>query len=187
MDKPPTVVWFYGLAGAGKSTAASIASEYFGGPVIDGEAVRRIFCPELGYSAVDRLEVSKNIARSLATMLNAKLYPDGTRVIWVSSMAAHEEQRLAVERMLYGREILWVLIDTQLPICEDRRKSGLAYSSDSAVRVVDSRPSPHLVLRGDHESLGEMINDWLPALQELLQHPHTSSGNLAQKGPSSFG
>ena len=54
-EKASTGIWFYGLAGSGKSFASSIInSRYENGYLIDGHEVRKLISADLGYTQHDR-------------------------------------------------------------------------------------------------------------------------------------
>ena len=48
-------IWFFGLAGSGKTLASKICAEFVHNPfIIDGDEVRRFISFDLGYSLIDR-------------------------------------------------------------------------------------------------------------------------------------
>jgi len=69
-------IWFYGLAGSGKSFASKLIScKKKGGFLIDGDDVRRLINTELGYSAADRkVQTAKLLGIAELCLLNG-FYP----------------------------------------------------------------------------------------------------------------
>ena len=69
-------IWFYGLAGSGKSFASKlIASKKKRGFVVDGDDVRRLINTELGYSVADRkVQTTKLLGIAELCLLNG-FYP----------------------------------------------------------------------------------------------------------------
>lgn len=64
--------WFYGMAGAGKTTAAKhIASIQQNAFLIDGDVVRRYISTDLGYTEIDReIQIGRILGLSLLAMDN---------------------------------------------------------------------------------------------------------------------
>ena len=123
---PGTVVFLTGLSGSGKSTVARALAERLqlesAGPVslLDGDDVRRILSPALGFSMEER---------------NANIH----RIGWVASLvssaggmaicapiAPFDVARQAVRKMAEraGRYVL-VHVSTPLAVCEERDRKGL--------------------------------------------------------------
>jgi adenylylsulfate kinase len=93
-DAPGFIVWIEGLPGAGKSTLAkSIAATLRSGgrkvEILDGDEVRQMFSPELGFSRKDR----EMHARRVSYVAN-RLARNGVAVL-VSMVTPYETSRQA--------------------------------------------------------------------------------------------
>lgn len=155
----PTI-WFYGLPGSGKSTAASIACSLFGGPFLDSTAVRQHIAPTMGYSALETLKIAKTLAilsRELAK--DEENYPGVA--VFVCCSAPFEECRRAA--IALNPEIRFVLMDTPLDVCKSRPSNEGAYGGDDQVSEIDDLPKPHLTLDGEASELS-----WVKPLRGLL-------------------
>jgi adenylylsulfate kinase len=121
-SSPAPVVWFTGLSGAGKSTIAKrLADELRESGVglewLDGDAVRSILSPDLGFTRADRdLQVTRlgYIASLLAR--------NGVVTI-VSAISPYEESRKRALEMCQ-RSVL-VHVDAPLSVLEARDTKGL--------------------------------------------------------------
>lgn len=112
------VVWLTGLPGAGKSTIAYGLEAYlfsrdYHACVLDGDALRRGLCSDLGYSPEARTE---NIRR--AGEVAAILKDLGMVVIaaFVSPVRADRER----VRRTVGERFIEVYVNAPLSICEER-------------------------------------------------------------------
>lgn len=155
----PTI-WFYGLSGSGKSTAASIACSLFGGPFLDSAAVRQHIAPTMGYSALETLKIAKTLAilsRELAK--DEENYPGVA--VFVCCSAPFEECRRAA--IALNPEIRFVLMDTPLDVCKSRPLNEGAYTGDDQLSEIDALPKPHLTLDGEASELS-----WVKPLRGLL-------------------
>ena len=117
------VVWIEGLPGAGKSTlskavSARIASRGRGVEILDGEAVRGTYFPELGFSRKDR-EVHARRVSQLARMLARH----GVAVV-VAMITPYETSR-QVARATFGSRFAEVWLNCPIEVCEARDPRGL--------------------------------------------------------------
>ena len=166
--------WFYGLSGSGKTSAASVACALFGGPSLDSSTVRQHIAPFVGYSALERLKIAKTMAiLSREIALDEETYPGPA--VFISCMAPFEECRRAAIALNPG--IRFVLVETSLDVCKDRRANSGAYGSDDQVLRVDLLPEPFLKISGEEPSL-----IWLEQLGKCLgtspgTHPQSSSSS----------
>ncbi len=121
-----TVVWFTGLPSSGKTTLARalqarLAHERFAHCLLDGDAMRPILAPSLGYSDQERGEFYGALAR-----LAAELARQGLVVLVPATAHLREYRRSA--RALSPR-FLEVWVQTPLSECQKRDSKGLYASA----------------------------------------------------------
>ena len=120
----PTVLWFTGLSGAGKSTIANLVEKKLHALgrhtyMLDGDNVRHGLNRDLGFTDADRVENIRRVAEVSKLMIDAGLI---VMVSFISPFRA--ERRMA--RALFGEgEFLEVHVDTPLAEAERRDVKGL--------------------------------------------------------------
>jgi bifunctional enzyme CysN/CysC len=120
----PTVLWFTGLSGAGKSTIANIVEKKLHAQgkstyLLDGDNVRHGLNRDLGFTDADRVENIRRVAEVSKLMVDAGL------IVLVSFISPFRSERLmARERMEQG-EFVEVHVDTPLVDAEKRDVKGL--------------------------------------------------------------
>lgn len=117
----PTVIWFTGLSGAGKSAIAERVARDLGSrglrvEHLDGENVRQLF-PETGFTAPERDAHIRRVGL-LASMLGK----NGTFVV-ASFVSPYEVSRQFVRSLC--PQFLEVYVATPLEVCEARDEKGL--------------------------------------------------------------
>jgi adenylylsulfate kinase len=117
----PSVIWFTGLSGSGKSTVASWVSgelrrRGYRVEELDGDAVREIF-PRTGFSKPDRDQHIRRVG-----FLASKLEENGVFVV-ASFVSPYEETRQFVRGLC--RSFMEVYVNTPLQVCEQRDPKGL--------------------------------------------------------------
>ncbi|MDH4572931.1 sulfate adenylyltransferase subunit CysN [Salinicola acroporae] len=120
----PSVIWFTGLSGAGKSTVAdALERQLFGMGyntyVLDGDNVRHGLCRDLGFSDRDRQENIRRVGEV------AKLMVDVGVITLVSFISPFREDRRIVRDMVEADEFIEVFVNTPLSVCERRDPKGL--------------------------------------------------------------
>jgi bifunctional enzyme CysN/CysC len=120
----PSVVWFTGLSGAGKSTIANIVERKLHNLgrhtyLLDGDNVRHGLNKDLGFTDADRVENIRRVAEVAALMVDAGLI---VLVSFISPFRA--ERQMARERVGDG-EFLEVYVATPLEVAERRDTKGL--------------------------------------------------------------
>ena len=120
----PCVIWFTGLSGAGKSTLASLLAEHLHTSncdytLLDGDAVRRTLCQDLGFSEDDRRE---NIRR--LGIFASQAVAEG-KIALVAAISPLEDARRDVRELLPPGKFIEVFVDSPLAVCESRDPKGL--------------------------------------------------------------
>jgi bifunctional enzyme CysN/CysC len=169
----PTVLWFTGLSGAGKSTIADAVERRLHDMgrhtyLIDGDNLRHGLTRDLGFTDADRVE---NIRRAAEA---ARLMADAGLIVLVSLISPFaSERRMARELMGEGR-FLEVFVDVPLAVAEARDVKGL-YRKARAGQLANftgldspyERPeAPELHLRADAETPEEAADRVVAALRE---------------------
>ncbi len=120
----PSVLWFTGLSGAGKSTIANLVETELHRRgchtyMLDGDNVRHGLNKDLGFTQADRVENVRRVAEV------ARLMTDAGLIVVVSFISPfRSERRMARELMAEG-EFLEVFVDTPMEIAEARDPKGL--------------------------------------------------------------
>ena len=127
------VLWITGLSGAGKTTIANaihnlLKSSFLQPIFIDGDAVREIFDPQLGFDIA-----SRNIQISRMQRLALFLSKQGFQVI-VSALYSSDELLAWNRSNLPG--YYEVYVDTQMHVLEKRDTKGL-YSKAKLGQIRD--------------------------------------------------
>ncbi|GHB11322.1 adenylyl-sulfate kinase [Salinicola rhizosphaerae] len=120
----PSIIWFTGLSGAGKSTVANALERQLFGMgyntyLLDGDNVRHGLCGDLGFSDDDRQENIRRVGEV------AKLMVDAGMVTLVSFISPFRRDRQLIRDMVEPGEFLEVFVNTPLSVCESRDPKGL--------------------------------------------------------------
>ena len=121
LEVQPSVIWFTGLSGSGKSTVAGWVTKElkrlgYRVEALDGDGVREIF-PRTGYTKTDRDQHIRRVG-----FLASKLEQNGVFVV-ASFVSPYEESRQFVRSLC--RNFVEVYVDTPLAVCERRDPKGL--------------------------------------------------------------
>jgi len=154
------IVWLIGPSGAGKTTLCSAVSRELEKreraiQVLDGDALRRGICSDLGFSAEDRMENARRVAH-IADILAGQ----GITVL-VGLICPLESIRKLVRSIIPDH--IQVFIDAPISVCEERDPKGLykraregALPGFTGVESEFEPPqSPDLVCYTDHETIAE--------------------------------
>jgi adenylylsulfate kinase len=122
-DREGFVVWIEGLSGSGKTTLSQEAAKYlqstgWRAEVLDGDAVRRMVFPELGWSRKDR-EIHARRVSFIAHLLAR----NGVAVL-VAMITPYETSRQAA-RSVEGSRFVEVWLKCPLNICQQRDPKGI--------------------------------------------------------------
>ncbi|WP_135380984.1 adenylyl-sulfate kinase [Vibrio tasmaniensis] len=120
----PTVLWFTGLSGSGKSTIANaVESKLLSlgkhSYLLDGDNVRHGLNRDLGFSDTDRVENIRRIGEV------AKLFVDSGTIVLTAFISPFIADRAQVRELLSSKQFLEVFIDTPFSVCELRDPKGL--------------------------------------------------------------
>jgi bifunctional enzyme CysN/CysC len=124
LHQQPTVLWFTGLSGAGKSTIANLVESELHRRgqhtyMLDGDNVRHGLNADLGFTEADRVENIRRVAEV------AKLMVDAGLIVLVSFISPFRAERQMARSLLEPREFMEIHIDTPLAVAEERDPKGL--------------------------------------------------------------
>ncbi len=119
----PSVLWFTGLSGSGKSTIANLVEKrlYAEGRhtyLLDGDNVRHGLNRDLGFTDADRVENIRRVAEV------ARLMADSGLIVLVSFISPFRAER-RMARDLMGPDFIEVFVDTPLELAAERDPKGL--------------------------------------------------------------
>ena len=120
----PCVLWFTGLSGAGKSTAANLIEKKLQALgrhtyLLDGDNVRHGLNRDLGFTDQDRVENIRRVAEV------AKLLVDAGMIVLVSFISPFRSERQMARALMEEGEFIEIFVDTPLAVCEARDPKGL--------------------------------------------------------------
>ena len=124
LRQKPTVLWFTGLSGAGKSTIANMVEKKLHSKgqltyLLDGDNVRHGLNRDLGFTDADRVENIRRVAEI------AKLMTDAGLITLVSFISPFQSERLMARESVGKDEFIEIHIDTSLSEAEKRDVKGL--------------------------------------------------------------
>ncbi|HZV57355.1 MAG TPA: sulfate adenylyltransferase subunit CysN [Sphingobium sp.] len=120
----PSVLWFTGLSGSGKSTIANLVEKklYALGRhsfLLDGDNVRHGLNKDLGFTEADRIENIRRVGEV------AKLMADAGLIVITAFISPFRAEREMVRAMLPEGEFIEIFVDTPLAEAEKRDVKGL--------------------------------------------------------------
>jgi len=123
-NQKPTVLWFTGLSGSGKSTVANIVEKRLTAMghhtyLLDGDNVRHGLNRDLGFTDADRVENIRRVSEV------ARLMADAGLIVLVSFISPFRSERRMAREMLEAGEFVEIHVDTPLEVCEARDVKGL--------------------------------------------------------------
>ena len=131
----PCILWFTGLSGSGKSTAANLIEKKLQALgrhtyLLDGDNVRHGLNRDLGFTDEDRVENIRRVAEV------SKLFLDSGLIVLVSFISPFRSERRMAREMVEEDEFIEIFMDTPLAVCEDRDPKGL-YKKARAGQIVN--------------------------------------------------
>ncbi len=169
----PTVVWFTGLPGAGKSTIANLVERRLHAEgrhtyLLDGDNVRHGLNRDLGFTEVDRVENLRRVSEV------AGLFADAGLIVLVAFISPYRSDRSTARARLAEGEFLEVFVDASVDECRRRDPKGLYRKADAGelknltgVNAPYEPPlTPELHLRTEQESPESLAERVLLLLQE---------------------
>ena len=120
----PSILWFTGLSGSGKSSIANAVEERLYENsihtyLLDGDNIRSGLNSDLGFNDSDRVENIRRIAEV------AKLFLDSGLIVLTAFISPHKSERDRVRNMVEDGEFIEIFIDTPIEICAERDPKGL--------------------------------------------------------------
>jgi bifunctional enzyme CysN/CysC len=120
----PTVLWFTGLSGSGKSTIANLVEKKLHALghmtyLLDGDNVRHGLNRDLGFTDADRVENIRRVAEVSKLMVDAGL------IVLVSFISPFRAERLMARESVEKDEFVEIFVDTALAEAEKRDVKGL--------------------------------------------------------------
>ncbi|MHB1110928.1 MAG: adenylyl-sulfate kinase, partial [Devosia sp.] len=120
----PSIVWFTGLSGSGKSTIANLiekrlTTEGKHAYILDGDNVRHGLNKDLGFTEADRVENIRRVAEV------ARLMADAGLIVIVSFISPFRNERRLAREIAGDVKFTEVYVDTPLDVCEARDPKGL--------------------------------------------------------------
>ena len=120
----PTVMWFTGLSGAGKSTIANKVEKAlfdmgYHTFALDGDNVRQRLNRDLGFTKADRIENIRRIGEVARLMADAGLF------VTCSFISPYRAERDLVRDIVGADRFVEIFVDTPLEVAEERDVKGL--------------------------------------------------------------
>ncbi len=126
----PSVLWFTGLSGAGKSTIANLVEKRLHAVgrhtmLLDGDNVRHGLNRDLGFAEADRVENIRRVAEV------AKLFVEAGLIVLISFISPYRAERMLAREAVEAEEFLEIFVDTPVEECRRRDPKGLYRRADA--------------------------------------------------------
>lgn len=139
----PSLLWFTGLSGAGKSTIANLVERKLAAAghhtySLDGDNVRHGLNRDLGFTDRDRVENIRRIGEV------GKLFVDAGLLVTCSFISPFRSERQMVRELVEPDEFVEVFVDAPLEVCMERDPKGLyAKAKAGAIKNFTGFDSPY--------------------------------------------
>ncbi len=167
----PSVLWFTGLSGSGKSTIANALDKLLHARgkhtyLLDGDNVRYGLNHDLGFTEADRMENVRRVAEV------AKLMADAGLIVIVSLISPYRNERRMARELMDEGDFIEIFVDTPLDECARRDPKGLYekafagkinnFTGVSSPYEVSENPDLHLKTVGtEPAALARRIEEFL--------------------------
>jgi bifunctional enzyme CysN/CysC len=167
----PTVLWFTGLSGSGKSTIANLVEKKLHSAghhtyLLDGDNIRHGLNRDLGFTDEDRVENIRRVAEV------ARLMADAGLIVLVSFISPFRAERQMARELLPEGEFVEVFVDTPFDECARRDPKGLyAKALSGAIKNFTGIDSPYEAPEHPEihlETLGKSPEEMVEALEKWL-------------------
>jgi len=123
-NQKPTIVWFTGLSGSGKSTVANLVEKSLTAMghhtyLLDGDNVRHGLNRDLGFTDADRVENIRRIGEV------AQLMVDSGLIVLTAFISPFRSERALARSLVEEGEFIEAHMDTPLSVAEERDPKGL--------------------------------------------------------------
>ena len=120
----PTILWFTGLSGSGKSTIANAVEKklFKNGNftyLLDGDNIRHGLNKDLGFDEKSRIENIRRIGEV------AKLFVDSGLIVLSAFISPFTKDRQMVRDLVEEGEFIEIFVDTPIDKCKKRDPKGL--------------------------------------------------------------
>lgn len=123
-NQSPTVFWFTGLSGSGKTTIGSALQQELHHKnyhviILDGDNIRHGLNKDLGFTETDRIENIRRVAEVTKLFLEAGL------IVIVTFISPFQRDREMARTIIGEFDFVDVYMSTPLSVCEERDLKGL--------------------------------------------------------------
>lgn len=173
LGQQPTVLWFTGLSGSGKSTIAKLVEQELHALgrhtyALDGDNVRHGLNRDLSFTETDRVENIRRVAEV------AKLFLDAGTIVLCSFISPFAVDREVARSICEPGEFIEVYVDTPLEECVRRDPKGLyakamsgAITNFTGINSPYEEPSsPEIHLRTQDEDAAQLAASIVTYLRE---------------------